>query len=116
MVVAVKAPYNNVRGDASEKGSTSKMAQSIPGRRKAKAYLPRNLRHAMAVTRLANAREARLGASNFRYVIEGHVHEAIDPGKVIRIVDSEDGSLLFVSELLMRLPEDLRKRALNSYL
>jgi ribosomal 50S subunit-associated protein YjgA (DUF615 family) len=90
------------------------MASSIPGRKVSKEYLPVNLRNAMAVTRLANAEEARRGSSQFRYVIIGPVHEAIDPHRIMRILDSEDGSVLFVSELLDRLPEDLRKRVLNS--
>jgi hypothetical protein len=91
------------------------MALSNPGR-KVREYLPRNLRMAMAVTRLANAEQARLGRSNFRYIISGPIHEAVDPHLIVQILDSEDGSLLLTSELLERLPEDSRKRALHSYL
>jgi hypothetical protein len=64
----------------------------------------------MAVTRLANACEVRRGGKDFRYIIEGPIHEATDPRKTILVLDSYDGSTMVVSELLLRLPADLRKR------
>jgi len=42
-----------------------------------------------------------------RYIVEENVHEAIDPDKQIRIVDTEDESYVSVTDLLCRLPVDL---------
>jgi hypothetical protein len=91
------------------------MASSIPGRRVERLYPP-NLQHAMNVTRLANAIASRLGESSFRYIIVGPIHEAVDPGKVIEVLDSVEDRHMFVSELLKRLPEDLQKRVFYDYL
>jgi hypothetical protein len=96
----------------------------------------------MLVTRLANADQARRDISQMRYIVVCNVHEGIDPGQPLWILDSHVAGLnyrddpkglfseqdpdrygpsglygheyLLVAELLERLPEDLRKRALSS--
>jgi hypothetical protein len=93
------------------------MAQSIPGRRARKEYVPRNLRVAMAATRMANAYRDNVDLSCpcFRYITSGvNIHEAIDPDREIQVLDTVDGTLLSVPELLQRLPENLRNHVLSS--
>jgi len=72
-------------------------------------YVPRALREAMKAVRLANANEHALGTSSFRYIITNHIHEALEVDREIHILDSLDGEVIGVAELLERLPEDLRK-------
>nr|QDH88681.1 MAG: hypothetical protein H2Bulk364288_000002 [Leviviridae sp.] len=61
----------------------------------------------MMVCRLANASFISSGGYGMRYIVEENVHEAIDPDKQIRIVDTEDESYVSVTDLLCRLPVDL---------
>jgi hypothetical protein len=96
----------------------------------------------MLVTRLANANWAQQSGLTMRYVIVCNVHEGIDPEQPLWILDAYVAGLhyqedpqgvlleqfsnrygptgprgheyLLVAELLERLPEDLRKRALSS--
>jgi len=63
----------------------------------------------MYACRLANAHQARLGISKYRYIVDCNVHEGIDPGLPIRISDVCMAEQIDVSELLDRLPLDLRK-------
>jgi hypothetical protein len=91
------------------------MIPSTPGRRVSKEYAPRNLRLAMAATRMANACGDRHDHTYFRYIVTGvNIHEAVDPDREILILDSVDDVTITVPALLDRLPEDLRKRVLSS--
>jgi len=68
----------------------------------------------MRAVRLANAEEARHHRPSFRYIVDEPVHEAIDPNREVRILDSLDGRHVTVAELLDRLPEDSRNRVFYS--
>jgi len=80
-----------------------------------KEYLPRSLRQAFYLCRLANAENARWNVSKFRYMIDGiNIHEAIEPDREIWFQDFLDECLVSFTELLQTLPEDLRKLVLAS--
>nr|QDH88893.1 MAG: hypothetical protein H2RhizoLitter494206_000002 [Leviviridae sp.] len=63
----------------------------------------------MKAVRLANAEEARHRRPCFRYIVDLPIHEGVDPNREIRILDSFMGRSVTVTELLDRLPVDLRK-------
>lgn len=49
-------------------------------------------------------------------MVDCNIHESVDPDNVWIVDSFEDEQLISVTELLERLPEDLRKQALHSYL
>lgn len=68
-------------------------------------------RDALKVVRLANAVEGRKG-NGMRYIIVRNIFEAMVDDLPVVILDCEDETHLSVTELLSRLPVDLRNRAL----
>lgn len=127
MVTSHTGSLQQRSGYLPERGSNINMSRPIPGRVRVREYMPPHLRDAMYATRLANAEWTRSGGSGMRYVIVCNVHEGIDPDQPIRILDAveaehrrqlgespADCDYVYVTDLLQRLPEDLRKRVLLS--